>query len=123
MAESKSDSITGPDTCSVQDVSDSRHWPDIIRVLHGGMTPRTRSLTHKTGLLNQQKWLTITGILPVTEPTPSWQIEFYERQEDGCPVQDFLNALDKPPRAKMLALIRLLAEQGPTLPFPYSSQV
>ena len=59
----------------------------------------------------------------MTEPTPSWQIEFYEREEDGCPVQDFLNALDKPPRAKVLALIRLLAEQGPTLPFPYSSQV
>jgi len=59
----------------------------------------------------------------VTEPTPSWQIEFYEREEGGCPVQDFLNALDKPPRAKVLALVRLLAEQGPTLPFPYSSQV
>ena len=28
-----------------------------------------------------------------------------------------------PPRAKVLALVRLLAEQGPTLPFPYSSQV
>jgi phage-related protein len=67
--------------------------------------------------------LTINGILPVTEPTPSWQIEFYEREEGGCPVQDFLNALDKPPRAKVLALVRLLAEQGPTLPFPYSSQV
>jgi hypothetical protein len=53
----------------------------------------------------------------VTEATPSWQIEFYEREEDGCPVQDFLNALDKPPRAKVLALIQLLAEQGPTLPF------
>ena len=70
-----------------------------------------------------QIWLTINGILPVTEPTPSWQIEFYEREEGGCPVQDFLNALDKLPRAKVLALVRLLAEQGPTLPFPYSSQV
>ena len=71
----------------------------------------------------RQTWLTINGILPVTEPTPSWQIEFYEREEGGCPVQDFLNALDKPPRAKVLALVRLLAEPGPTLPFPYSSQV
>ena len=59
----------------------------------------------------------------MTERTPSWQIEFYEREEDGCPVQDFLNALDKPARAKVLALVRLLAEQGPTLPFPYSSPV
>jgi len=61
----------------------------------------------------RQTWLTINGILPVTELTPSWQIEFYERAEGGCPVQDFLNALDKPPRAKVLALVRLLAEQGP----------
>ena len=67
--------------------------------------------------------LTINGILIVTERTPSWQIEFYEGEEGGCPVQDFLDALDKPPRAKVLALVQLLAEQGPTLPFPYSSQV
>jgi len=59
----------------------------------------------------------------VHEPTPAWQIEFYEGEGEGSPVRDFLNALDKPPRAKLLALIRLLAEQGPALPFPYSSQV
>jgi phage-related protein len=59
----------------------------------------------------------------VTEPAASWQIEFYEHGDGTCPVEDFLNGLDKAPRAKMLALIQLLAEQGPTLPFPYSSQV
>jgi len=59
----------------------------------------------------------------VIEPTPRWQIEFYEREGGGCPVQDFLDGLDRPARAKVLALIRVLAEQGPTLPFPYSSQV
>jgi phage-related protein len=59
----------------------------------------------------------------VTDPTAPWQVEFYERDDDGRPVEDFLNGLDKPPRAKALALIQLLAEQGPTLPFPYSSQV
>ena len=59
----------------------------------------------------------------MNEPTAAWQIEFYEREGEGCPVRDFLNKLDKPPRAKVLALIRLLAEQGPALPFPYSSQV
>jgi hypothetical protein len=51
----------------------------------------------------------------VTDPTAPWQIEFYERDSGGCPVEDFLNGLDKPPRAKVLALIQLLAEQGPTL--------
>ncbi len=55
--------------------------------------------------------------------TPPWKIEFYENDDDGCPVQDFLDGLDKPRRAKVVALIALLAEQGPTLPFPYSSQV
>ena len=59
----------------------------------------------------------------MNEPTAAWQIEFYEREGAGCPVRDFLNELDKPARAKVLALIRLLAEQGPALPFPYSSHV
>jgi phage-related protein len=59
----------------------------------------------------------------VTDPAAPWQIEFYERDDGGCPVEDFLNGLDKAPRAKVLALIKLLAEQGPALPFPYSSQV
>ena len=52
-----------------------------------------------------------------------WKIEFYEDDHDGCPVRDFLDDLDVPRRAKVLAIIRLLEEQGPTLPFPYSSQV
>jgi phage-related protein len=53
----------------------------------------------------------------------AWTVEFYESQEEGCPVQDFLLNLDKAKRAKVLALIKLLEEQGPTLPFPYSSQI
>lgn len=59
----------------------------------------------------------------MTDQKASWQIEFYERDDGGSPVEDFLNELDRPPRAKVLALIQLLAEQGPALPFPYSSQV
>lgn len=58
----------------------------------------------------------------MTNPRAPWQIEFYERDDGGCPVEEFLNGLDRPPRAKVLALIQLLAEQGPVLPFPYSSQ-
>lgn len=55
--------------------------------------------------------------------TPPWGIEFYESDDKKRPVQDFLDGLDKPRRAKVVALIALLGEQGPTLPFPYSSQV
>jgi phage-related protein len=59
----------------------------------------------------------------VPDPKAPWQIEFYERNDGRCPVEEFLDGLDRPPRAKVLALIQLLAEQGPALPFPYSSQV
>ncbi len=38
-------------------------------------------------------------------------------------MRDFLLTLDPPRRAKLVALIRLLEEQGPSLPFPYSSQI
>jgi phage-related protein len=51
-----------------------------------------------------------------------WTVEFYE-DESGCPVREFLDELPAARRAKLLALIRLLEEQGPTLPFPYSSQI
>lgn len=38
-------------------------------------------------------------------------------------MRTFLDGLDKQRRAKLLAAIALLGEQGPSLPFPYSSQV
>lgn len=53
---------------------------------------------------------------------PAWTVEFYEG-DDGSPVRDFLDDLTIEARAKLLALIRLLEEEGPTLPFPYSSQI
>ena len=54
---------------------------------------------------------------------PPLFVEFFEDDDGGCPVQDFLDGLDKPRRAKVVAVIALLAEQGPILPFPYTSQV
>lgn len=55
--------------------------------------------------------------------TPAWAVAFYESEEEGTPVAAFLDALGPPRRAKVLAMVRLLEEQGPTLPFPYSSQI
>ena len=52
----------------------------------------------------------------------AWVVEFYE-DDNGCPVRQFLDACEERRRAKLLAIVQLLAEQGPTLPFPYSSQV
>ena len=52
----------------------------------------------------------------------AWIVDFYE--EDGsAPVEQFLDGLEKKQRAKMIAVIKLLEEQGVSLPFPYSSQV
>jgi phage-related protein len=53
---------------------------------------------------------------------PAGVVEFYE-EEDRCPVREFLDGLELRRRAKLLALITLLEEHGPTLPFPYSSQI
>lgn len=64
--------------------------------------------------------LIINGILRII--VAEWSIEFFE-DDRGCPVRAFLDALEARKRAKVLALIRLLEEQGATLPFPYSSQI
>jgi len=53
----------------------------------------------------------------------AWTAEFYEEPDGSAPVESFLDGLPKQQRAKALALIKLLEEQGTGLPFPYSSQV
>jgi phage-related protein len=50
-------------------------------------------------------------------------VDFYEDADGDAPVEVFLNGLPKKHRAKLLGLIAKLKEHGPTLPFPYSSQV
>jgi hypothetical protein len=52
-----------------------------------------------------------------------WTAEFYEESDGSAPVESFLDGLPKQQRAKALALIKLLEEQGTGLSFPYSSQV
>ncbi len=53
----------------------------------------------------------------------AWTVEFYEDNGGSAPVEEFLETLDLRHKAKALAVIRLLEEMGPALPFPYSSQV
>jgi len=53
----------------------------------------------------------------------AWSVDFYEEPDGGAPVEVFLDGLPKQQRAKALALIKLLEEQGTGLPFPYCSQV
>ncbi len=52
-----------------------------------------------------------------------WTVGFYEDVDGNAPVEIFLDGLPKQQRAKAVALIKLLEEQGTNLPFPYSSQV
>ena len=53
----------------------------------------------------------------------AWTVDFYVDADADAPVELFLNSLPKKHRAKLLGLIAKLKEHGPTLPFPYSSQV
>src|ERR1700680_5006182 len=53
----------------------------------------------------------------------AWTVDFYVDADGDAPVEVFLNGLPKKHRAKLLGLIAKLKEYGPTLPFPYSSQV
>ena len=53
----------------------------------------------------------------------AWQVDFYQEEDSSAPVEEFLEGLPKKQQAKVLALIRKLEEEGPNLPFPYSSQV
>jgi hypothetical protein len=53
----------------------------------------------------------------------TWTVDFYEEPDGSAPVESFLDGLPKQQRAKALALVKLLEDQGTGLPFPYSSQV
>ena len=53
----------------------------------------------------------------------AWQVELYVDVRGQAPVEEFLMGLQMQHRAKVLALVRMLEQEGPNLPFPYSSQV
>lgn len=52
-----------------------------------------------------------------------WTIEFFRLAGGQEPVKDWLNSLTDEIRAKVLARIDLMAEHGPTLDYPYTSQI
>ena len=53
----------------------------------------------------------------------AWQVDFYEEEDGSAPVEDFIAGLSRGHKAKTLAIVKLLEEIGPTLRYPYSSQV
>ncbi len=52
-----------------------------------------------------------------------WKVEFFVDANGLAPVEGFLTALPLNHKAKALAIIRILEQEGPNVPFPYSSQV
>jgi len=52
-----------------------------------------------------------------------WKIDFFREKGGTEPVRDWLDNLGEEIRGKVLARIGLLREHGPTLDFPYTSQV
>src|SRR6266852_2617532 len=53
----------------------------------------------------------------------SWRVDFFVDERGNAPVEEYLTSLPLQHRAKALALIKMLEQEGSTLPFPYSSQV
>lgn len=49
-----------------------------------------------------------------------WWILFCDEVEHACPVTQFINAIEPRHQVKVLRLLSLLEQQGPTLPRPYS---
>lgn len=58
-------------------------------------------------------------------PSPSelWTIEFYADEDGSFPVRVWLDSVPEEVRGKVLARINLLKTSGPTLDFPYTSQI
>ena len=52
--------------------------------------------------------------------TNRWRVIYYETKNGECPVIKFIDSKTKRNQAKILSLISLLEEKGPTLPRPYS---
>ncbi len=53
----------------------------------------------------------------------AWQVDFFTDERGHAPMEEYLTNLPVQHRAKAVALIKMLEQEGPSLPFPYSSQV
>jgi len=52
-----------------------------------------------------------------------WKIEFYAEEDGRYPVREWLDGVPDEVRGKVLARINLLKTGGPTLDYPYTSQI
>jgi hypothetical protein len=56
-------------------------------------------------------------------PPEAWKIDFYADIDGSLPVRVWLDSVPEDVRGKVLARIELLRTSGPTLDFPYTSQI
>ena len=53
----------------------------------------------------------------------NFEINFYEAINGECPIEEFLNSLDKKMRAKLIGMMEILEEKGNMLREPYSKSL
>ena len=58
-----------------------------------------------------------------SSPSELWKIDFYADEDGSFPVRIWLDRVPEEVRGKVLARINLLKTSGPTLDFPYTSQI
>jgi hypothetical protein len=54
---------------------------------------------------------------------PGWSVDFFKENEETLPVRDWMLDQSKEVRAKLFARVQMLRKHGPSLDFPYSSQI
>jgi phage-related protein len=52
-----------------------------------------------------------------------WNVDFFKDQDGILPVRGWMLDLPKEVRGKLLARVEMLREHGPSLDFPYTSQI
>lgn len=57
------------------------------------------------------------------KPPSGWDVDFFQDEPGILPVREWMLDLPKEARAKLLARIQMLREHGPSLDFPYTSQI
>jgi hypothetical protein len=63
-------------------------------------------------------------LIVVSQEEPeAWNVDFFAEDEGRIPVQVWLDGLPAEVRGKVIARIDLLKKGGPTLDFPYTSQI
>lgn len=57
------------------------------------------------------------------ESASEWKVDFYREEDGSFPVRKWMEALPEDIRGKVMARIDLLKQGGPTLDYPYTSQI